>query len=297
VKASFTNNRFPGVDALIGFHIAGSTRDLMFPFYNADYNHLEVLKIDLLQGRYFSREFPSDSTACVINEAALRELGWSNPLNEKLIVDKTFSLNVIGVVKDFNFESSKIKVRPLVILLKERSNNILIRYSGNAKDVVSKVELIWKQHAENEPYEYAFLDQDFDHVFREEQRLGQLFTVMSGIAIFIACLGLLGLASFTAEQRTKEIGIRKVMGASVTSVNILLSKEFMILVGISFVIASGLVWYVMDEWLNTFAYRIKLGPVVFLLGGIMAAGVAWLTVSYHFIKAARSNPSEILRCE
>jgi putative ABC transport system permease protein len=297
VKASFTNNRFPGVDAAIGFHIAGSTRDLMFFFYNTDYNHLEVLKIDLLQGRYFSREFPSDSTACVINEAALRELGWSNPLNEKLIVDKTFSLNVIGVVKDFNFESSKIKVKPLIILLKERSNNILIRYSGNAQDVVSKVEAIWKQLAENEPYEYAFLDQDFDHVFREEQRLGQLFTVMSGIAIFIACLGLLGLASFTAEQRTKEIGIRKVMGASVASVNILLSKEFMILVGISFVIASGLVWYVMDEWLNTFAYRIKLGPVVFLLGGIMAAGVAWLTVSYHFIKAARSNPSEILRCE
>ncbi len=297
VKASFTNNRFPGVDALIGLHIAGSSRDLMFPFYNTDYNHLEVLKIDLLQGRYFSREFPSDTTACVINEAALRELGWSNPLQEKLIVDKTFSLNVIGVVKDFNFESSKIKVRPLVILLKERSNNILIRYSGNAKDVVSKVEKIWKQHAESEPYEYAFLGQDFDHVFREERRLGQLFTVMSGVAIFIACLGLLGLASFTAEQRTKEIGIRKVMGASVASVNILLSREFMILVGISFVIASALVWYVMDQWLNTFAYRIELGPVVFLLGGMMAAGVAWLTVSYHFIKAARSNPSEILRCE
>lgn len=297
VKASFTNNRFPGVDALIGFHIAGSTRDLMFPFYNADYNHLEVLKIDLLQGRYFSREFPSDTTACVINEAALKELEWSNPLNEKLIVDKAKSLNVIGVIRDFNFESSKIKVRPLVILLKERSNNILIRYSGNAKDVVSKVEQIWKKHAENEPYEYVFLDQEFDHVFREEQRLGQLFTVMSGIAIFIACLGLLGLASFTAEQRTKEIGIRKVMGASVASVNMLLSKEFMILVGISFVIASALVWYVMEEWLNTFAYRIALGPVVFFGGGIMAAAIAWLTVSYHFVKAARSNPSETLRCE
>ena len=281
VKASSTNSQFPGVDRLIGFHVAGSTRDLMFPFYSTDYNHLEVLKIDLVQGRYFSREFPSDTTACVINEAALRELGWSNPLHEKLIVDKTYSLNVIGVIRDFNFESSKIKVRPLVILLKERSNNILIRYTGNAKEVVSKVELIWKQHAENEPYEYAFLDRDFDHVFHEERRLRQLFTVMSGIAIFIACLGLLGLASFTAEQRTKEIGIRKVMGASVASVNMLLSKEFMVLVSISFVIASALVWYVMDEWLNTFAYRIELGPVVFLVGGIMAAGVAWVTVSYH----------------
>ncbi|HOX83737.1 MAG TPA: ABC transporter permease, partial [Chryseolinea sp.] len=112
-----------------------------------------------------------------------------------------------------------------------------------------------------------------------------------------ACLGLLGLASFTAEQRTKEIGIRKVMGASVTSVNTLLSKEFMVLVGISFMIASALAWYAMKEWLSTFAYRIELGPLVFLLGGVVAAGIAWLTVSYHFIKAAQSNPVEALRCE
>ena len=120
---------------------------------------------------------------------------------------------------------------------------------------------------------------------------------MTGIAIFVACLGLLGLASFTAEQRTKEIGIRKVMGASVSSVSALLSKEFMILVGISFVVAAGLAWYAMDNWLSTFAYRIELGIGVFLIGGVLAAGIAWLTVSFHFIRAARSNPSDSLRYE
>ena len=120
---------------------------------------------------------------------------------------------------------------------------------------------------------------------------------MTGIAIFVACLGLLGLASFTAEQRTKEIGIRKVMGATVSSVSTLLSKEFMVLVGISFVVAAGLGWYAMDSWLSTFAYRIELGIGVFLIGGMIAASIAWLTVSFHFIKAARSNPSDSLRYE
>ena len=174
---------------------------------------------------------------------------------------------------------------------------MLIRYDGPAKDAISKVEEQWKKIAANEPFEYAFLDQNFDELFREEQKLGELFTVMTGIAIFVACLGLLGLASFTAEQRTKEIGIRKVMGATVSSVSTLLSKEFMLLVGISFVVATGFAWYAMESWLNTFAYRIELGVGVFLIGGIIAASIAWLTVSFHFIKAARSNPSDSLRYE
>ncbi len=301
VNASYTNNNFPGIDMVGLYRAKGTTKDIAFPMYSADHNHIDVLDIKLSQGRFFSDELASDSTACVINEAAVRELGWTNPLNEKLTGDGAGSgpgMNVIGVVKDFNFESFKTKVRPLVILLnKDKSICMLIRYKGNAKDAVGSVERVWKKFASNEPYEYSFLDENYDELFREEQRLGQLFSAMSSIAIFIACLGLLGLASFTAEQRTKEIGIRKVMGASVASVNSMLSKEFMMLVGISFVIASALAWYAMHEWLNTFAYRIELGPVVFLLSGLTAAGIAWLTVSYHFIKAARSNPVEALRCE
>ncbi len=300
IKASYTNNVFPGVSNTTVFRTVGTDQDRILGTYFADYDHLNVLKIELAEGRFFSKDFLSDSTACLVNEAAVKELGWTDPLNQKLVNyngDKPYDMQVIGLVKDFNFESFKSKVRPLVIQLIKKANNMLIRYEGPAKDAVAKVEEQWKKTAANEPFEYAFLDQNFDELFREEQRLSQLFTVMTGIAIFVACLGLLGLASFTAEQRTKEIGIRKVMGASVSSVSALLSKEFMILVGISFVVAAGLAWYAMDNWLSTFAYRIELGIGVFLIGGVLAAGIAWLTVSFHFIRAARSNPSDSLRYE
>lgn len=300
LRASYTNNVFPGVSNTTVFRTAGTDQDRILGTYYADYDHLNVLKIELKEGRYFSKDFPSDSTACLINEAAVKELGWTDPLNQKLVnynEDKPFEMQVVGVVKDFNFESFKSKVRPLVIQLAKNANNMLIRYEGSAKEAVAKVEDSWKKTAATEPFEYAFLDQNFDELFREEQRLGQLFAVMTGIAIFVASLGLLGLASFTAEQRTKEIGIRKVMGATVTSVSALLSKEFMMLVGISFVVAATLAWFAMDNWLGTFAYRIELGIGVFLTGGIIAASIAWLTVSFHFIKAARSNPSDSLRYE
>ena len=300
IKASYTNNVFPGVSNTTVFRTVGTDQDRILGTYFADYDHLNVLKIELAEGRFFSKDFLSDSTACLVNEAAVKELGWTDPLNQKLVNyngDKPYDMQVIGLVKDFNFESFKSKVRPLVIQLTKKANNMLIRYEGPAKDAVAKVEEEWKKTAANEPFEYAFLDQNFDELFREEQRLSQLFTVMTGIAIFVACLGLLGLASFTAEQRTKEIGIRKVMGASVSSVSTLLSKEFMVLVGISFVVAAGLAWYAMDSWLSTFAYRIELGIGVFLIGGIIAASIAWLTVSFHFIKAARSNPADSLRYE
>jgi putative ABC transport system permease protein len=298
VKASYIADVFPGLNKAGTYRPNGTTRDILCATYGADYNHLDVLKIELVKGRFFSKDFASDSTAVVINEAAAKEFGWTDPLNEKLWGgDSQPLIPVIGVVKDFNFESFKLKVRPLVIHLRKRSNYMLIRYSGNVQDIVTALEATWKKHAANEPYEYTFVDENFDKLFREDQRLGKVFTVMSFIAVFIACMGLLGLASFTAEQRTKEIGIRKVMGASVASVNALLSKEFMMLVTISFVIASALAWYVMHEWLSTFAYRVELGASVFLLGGFVGAIIAWLTVSYHFIKAARTNPAEALRHE
>jgi putative ABC transport system permease protein len=299
-SVSYTNNVFPGVNNTTVFRIAGTDQDRILGNYYADYDHLTTLRIELAAGRYFSKDFPSDSTACVINEAAVKELGLTDAIGQKISNyngEKPFDMLVVGVMKDFNFESFKTDVRPLVLQLRAQSNNMLIRYEGPANATVEGVGTVWKELSANEPFEYAFLDQNFDELFREEQRLGQVFTVMTGIAIFVACLGLLGLASFTAEQRTKEIGIRKVMGASVSSVSALLSREFMILVGVSFVIAVGLSWYAMDNWLSTFAYRIELGVVVFLVAGAAAAAIAWVTVSYHFIKAARSNPADSLRYE
>lgn len=301
VSSSYTNNVFPGINNTTVFRIAGSDQDRLLGTYYTDYDQAKTLKFEMLQGEFFTKGHLADSSVCVINEAAVKEFGWDGDVLKKKITNynstKPFDMQVIGVVKDFNFESFKIKVRPLVIQFYPETNNIAIRYEGSAKDAVEKVRTEWKRIAPNDPFEYVFLDENFDELFREEQRLGQVFSVLTGIAIFVACLGLLGLASFTAEQRTKEIGIRKVMGASVSSVSSLLSKEFMILVAIAFVMASALAWYAMDNWLASFAYRVPLTAWAFVVSGVLAAGIAWLTVSYHFIKAARSNPSESLRYE
>lgn len=301
VAASYTNNVFPGINNTTVFRVAGTDQDRILGTYYTDYDQASTLKFELLQGEFFTRGHLADSSVCIINEAAVKEFGWEGDVLKRKITnynaEKPYDMQVIGVVKDFNFESFKIKVRPLVIQFAPELNNLMIRYEGSAKEAVEKVRTEWKRIAPNDPFEFVFLDENFDELFREEQRLGQLFTVLTGIAIFVACLGLLGLASFTAEQRTKEIGIRKVMGATVGSVSSLLSKEFMILVGIAFVVASAFAWYAMDSWLSSFAYRVQLGIVPFVISGILAAGIAWLTVSYHFIKAARLNPADSLRYE
>jgi putative ABC transport system permease protein len=299
--ASYTNNIFPGINNTTVFRVAGTEQDRILGTYYSDYEQAATLKFEMLQGEFFTRGHVADSSVCVINEAAVKEFGWDGDFINRKITnyngEKPYDMSVIGVVKDFNFESFKIKVRPLVIQFTPDANNLVIRYEGSAQEAVDKVKAEWKKIAPNDPFEYAFLDESFDKLFREEQRLGQVFTVLTGIAIFVACLGLLGLASFTAEQRTKEIGIRKVMGATVSSVSTLLSKEFMILVGVAFVLASGMAWYAMDSWLSSFAYRVPLTPGVFIVSGLLAAVIAWVTVSYHFVKAARSNPADSLRYE
>jgi len=182
-------------------------------------------------------------------------------------------------------------------MLADDGRILMIRYEGNPKDAVATVQKLWKQYANNEPIEYSSLDDNFDELFRAEQRMGKVFTVFSGLAIFIASLGLFALAAFTSEQRTKEIGIRKAMGATTFGLTILLSREFTQLVLIAFVPAAGLGWYVSDSWLKNFAYRIEVSPVVLILSGLLAIIIAWITVSFQSIKAARSNPVTSLRYE
>lgn len=173
----------------------------------------------------------------------------------------------------------------------------MIRYDGNPKQAVATIEKLWKQHAANEPLDYGFLDLTFDELFRSEQRMGQLFSVFSGLAIFIACLGLFALAAFTAEQRTKEIGIRKAMGATTGGLTVLLSKEFTRLVIVAFIPAAIAAWFVVNSWLDTFADRVDANPLIFLGSGILAILIAWLTVSFQSVKAAASNPVDSLRYE
>jgi putative ABC transport system permease protein len=300
-NVSYTNNTFPGVNNTTVFKTATSEQDHIMGLYYADYEHQEVLRFELKDGRYFSRDFPSDSLAILINEAAAKEFGFENPVGEEILYNDDGNgikkYKVIGVIKDFNFESFKSQVRPLSIMLAENAGNVMIRYEGTPADLIAGVEKLWKAQAPNEPFEYTFLDENFDRLFRAEQRMGHLFTVFSALAIFIACLGLFALAAFTSEQRTKEIGIRKSMGASVLNLSVLLSKEFTKLVVIAFLPAAILAWYVTDSWLNGFAYRVELNPVVFVLSGVAAILIAWLTVSYQSIKAAMANPVEALRYE
>lgn len=297
-KLSYTNNSFPGVNNTTVFRANGSEQDHIMGIYFADYDHQDVMKFELKEGRYFSEEFPSDSTAIILNEAAVKEFGYQNPIGEEIFYAPTKeNLKVIGVVKNFNFESFKDQVRPLSIRLARNSSTLLVRYQGSATTLVSSVEKLWRENAGNEPLEFTFLDQEFDQLFRAEQRVGDLFTIFSVLAIFIASLGLFALAAFTSEQRTKEIGIRKAMGASVLSLTLLLSREFTKLVIIAFIPAAVLGWWVSNEWLGSFVYRIDVSPWVIILSGVSAILIAWLTVSYQSIKAAAINPVQSLRYE
>ena len=300
VRSSYTNNSFPGVNNTTVFKAAGSEQDRIMGLYYADYDHQEVMKFEMKEGRYFSRDFPSDSSAILLNEAAVKEFGFTDPIGEEIIFNddnKRQTLKVIGVYKDFNFESLKNKIRPLSIRLTNDSYQLMIRYEGNPAERVAAVEKLWKQLVPGQPFDYSFLDERFDELFRSEQRMGQLFTVFSCLAIFIACLGLFALAAFMAEQRTKEIGIRKVMGASTTGLTMMLSREFTRLVVIAFVPAAVAAWFVVDSWLDGFAYRVDISPWIFIGSGAVATSIAWFTVSFQSIKAAASNPVTSLRYE
>ncbi len=300
VGASYTNNSFPGINNTNLFREKNKEVDHLLGSYAADWDHIATMKMSLTQGRYFSRENAADSLSCVVNEAAVREYGFEDPIGREITdfsEDKAVNIRIIGVVKDFNFESIKENIRPLVIRLEETGRELTVRYQGDPREVVASLEKQWRQLAPGEPFEYAFLDQEYDALFRAEVRLRDIFTVFSMLAILIACLGLFALAAFTTEQRTKEIGVRKAMGASVFSLTFLISREFTRLVLIALVPAIGAGWYVANWWLSTFSYRMTLTPVLFIGCGVLAIAIAWLTVSYQALKAASVEPVKSLRYE
>ncbi|GHM98747.1 ABC transporter permease [Cytophagales bacterium WSM2-2] len=297
---SFTGNTFPGINNTTVFREKGSKVDHLTGKYSADWDHMDVLKFKLSAGRFFSRDYKTDSTTAVVNEAFVKEFGWKDALGQEVIDFNGATpetVKIIGVVKDFNFETLKDKVRPIIMRLTPESRDLLVRYEGNPKNVTESIEKLWRQYSNGEPFEYAFLDEGFDRLFRAEQRLRDIFTVFSVLAISIACLGLFALAAFTTEQRTKEIGIRKAMGASVAGLTLHLSKEFMVLVLVAMIPAVGLGWYFAESWLSDFPYRIVLSPLVFIGSALTAIFIAWLTVSYQSLKAARAKPVNSLRYE
>ena len=257
-------------------------------------------------GRNFSKEFASDSSGFVINETAAKLLGFKNPVGEELSwrsqwmtndIQKRFT--ILGVVKDMVMESPFDPIAPTVFFLAGGANwiNIKIRPNVSASAALPKIEAVFKKLTPTVPFEYKFADQEYDAKFRTEERIGKLATFFAILAIFISCLGLFGLASFVAEQRTKEIGIRKVLGASVANLWQMLSKDFVLLVIISCMISIPLAWYGMNEWLAKYSYRTEISWWVFAISGIGALSVTLLTVSYQAIRAALLNPVKSLKME
>ncbi len=287
--------------------VADRTKGVNMQYWRVDHDYVKTLGMTIAQGRDFSRSFPTDSTGMILNEAAVKVLGWKNPLGMRIYrfddsegkTRRTYT--VIGVVKNFHFESLRrnIGALSLVLIPKEATvSSVSFRLSRtDIPALLRQIETRWKQFAPGQPFSYAFLQDSFDQMYRAEQRVGTVVLLFSILAILIACLGLFGLAAFMAEQRTKEIGVRKVLGASVPNIVTLLSKDFLKLVMIAIVIASPLAWYAMNSWLKDFAYKIDIEWWVFALAGTVAITIALLTVSFQSIKAALMNPVHSLRAE
>ncbi|QMW06998.1 ABC transporter permease [Spirosoma foliorum] len=269
----------------------------------ADFDFVKTLGLKVVAGRDFSPQYPSDTTrAALINRTAATRLGWTpNQAIGKWIkntLHDSTNRTIIGVVEDFNFVSLKDAIEPLVITPNDDRRAALIRLKpGNLPATIETIQQLYAKTRPAYPFEYHFLDQQFDQMYQADLRQQTILSVFAGLAIFIACLGLFGLASFSAQQRTKEIGVRKVLGASVGSVVTLLSKDFLKPVAIAILIASPIAWYTMNQWLQNFAYHIDIQWWVFALAGLLAVCIALLTVSFQSIKAALMNPVTSLRSE
>lgn len=273
-----------------------------------DDGFLPTLGVEVVAGRQFSPEFPADTAyRIILNETAVRKIGFSSPqaaIDQKVQFfwqDTTYRFDIIGVVKDFHFENLHQSIEPYGFLLNGAISGhqyLMARAaSENLPELLGAMEQVWKRHVAGEPFEYAFLDEDFQKTYKEDRQMATLIGSFTGIAILISCLGLFGLATFAAEQRTKEIGIRKVLGASVTGITSLLAKDFLKLVFIAILIACPLAWWLMQKWLDNFAYRIEVEWWMFALAGLTALVIAFLTVSFQSIRAALSNPVKSLRSE
>ncbi len=286
----------------------GSSEILTTKTMGIDDTFAETVGFEFTEGHGFS-ESTNDSLSIILNETAVKTLDIADPIGKKLSQvqrtpqgNVTVQYTIIGIIKDFNFQSLRDPVTPLTIQSNESFGGgaayIYARVKGkNATTVISDIEAAWKKIAPDQPFKYQFLDQNLTAQYESEKRAGKVFAIFSGLAIIIACVGLFGLAAYTANLRTKEIGIRKVLGASVGGIVVLLSRDFTKLIVIAFILATPFAWYMMDTWLQNFAYRIQLGVGIFLLAGVIALLIAWITVSYQSIKAAIVNPVKSLKNE
>jgi putative ABC transport system permease protein len=266
-------------------------------FVREDY--LETMGIELLEGRFFSEDFSDKGSSIVINKKGAEELGFENPIGKYLQLGKE-RYNIIGVVENYHFESLQQEIRPVALRYEGSSYYDYLPVKLNTSDIngtIAHIEKTWNEFTGNQPFSYFFMDDDFEKLFAAEQRTAKVFTIFSILAIFIACLGLFGLSAFMAEKRTKEIGIRKALGAKPSNILNILYREVFVLLGVATLVAWPLTYYLMDNWLTNFAYRIGLGFSPFIISSIIALLIAVFTTSFQALRAANINPAYTLRDE
>jgi putative ABC transport system permease protein len=272
--------------------------------WSVDENFIPALGIKMIAGRNFSKDMKTDTAAVIINEAFAKQLGYPSAVDQSLYqpADAKFTkmnrLRIIGVMKDFNFKSLRDNVTPMLFAYNQGSSQLSVRINtANIPALLDNLKTKWKELSPNRQFSYAFLDQNFDALYRAEQRTGAISIAFTTLAIIIACLGLFGLAAYAAEQRTKEIGIRKVLGANISTIVGMLSKDFIRLVLIAIVIAVPLGWWAMHGWLESFAYRQEIQWWVPAVAAVAAIAIAFITISFQSVKAALTNPVKSLRSE
>jgi putative ABC transport system permease protein len=305
VIASSISRSAPGLPFMDGTEIYpknenGNGKEIHANIYHVDEDYLKTLGIKIIGGRNFSRNFPTDSGAVVINQAMVRELGWNrtNPIGKTIVRSGQQQFEVIGVVADFNYASAKQEIAPLMMMLGNNYGGLVIKINTtDVKGFLSDLKKEWDSFNPEGALDYTFLDDNFAKLYASEIRAQKIFSAFAIIAIIIASLGLFGLSAFVIEQRTKEIGIRKVLGASIQNVLLLVSKDLLLLVGIAFLISVPVTWWAMHNWLQDFAYRVNIQWWVFLLAGSIAILISALTISFQAIKAAVANPVKSLRTE
>ncbi|MBN2354563.1 ABC transporter permease, partial [candidate division KSB1 bacterium] len=296
-------------DRLLDFaraNVLGGDREGPIPFMLAqlrvDYDYIPTFRMEMAAGRNFSRSISTDfDQAFILNETAVRRIGWSSP-QEAVDQELGYGMRrgrIIGVVKDFHFESMHQQIAPLVLLISRSSlDQVAVRVqSDDIPGTLTFLEQAWKEYKPGFPFSYFFVDDHFDGLYRSEQRLRRIFELFAFFAVLVACLGLFGLSSFTAEQRTREIGIRKILGATVYRVAGLLVSTFLKWVLIAYVVSLPLTWLIMQKWLHGFAYRVGIGWDIFVQAGILEVMIALITVSVQSVKAAMANPIDSLKYE
>jgi putative ABC transport system permease protein len=299
-------------NSLIGHNFGGGVRPiqgepaenaLMYNQFATDDSYAETYGLEMAKGRFFSYDRPADSICAVINETAARALGFDDPIGRAFVnmdPENQFLIPIVGVVKDFHLQSLHWEIRPMLLLPFRdgfgRYTAVKIA-SEDVQGTLKYIEDVWKKYAIDQPFEYTFLDDDFDQLYLAEERTRKIVTIFTTLALFIASLGLFGLSSFIAEQRTKEVGIRKVLGASVPNIYLLLSKDILKLVAIATIISWPITYMTMNRWLENFAYRIEFNQLLFIISGAIAFIIAQATVTTQALKAANSDPVKALKYE